>query len=261
MLIRFRDLLGLRTFLFYVGVFTIFISGLGANFEIDLKKIIALSTLSQLGLIITILSLGFKDLSFFHLLTHALFKSLLFLCAGVFIHSIGDIQDIRHLGGAIVSCPVTSFYFMGASMALCGFPFLAGFFSRDLILEVYFMTPINIFMWSVIFLATISTLTYSVRLSYYLFFKNLGAKVLFRIEEHSGIISAITLLFFISVSAGSFMAWLYFPSFSVVLPLLVRCIVLVSLMFLALLVFSLNSLDYIGAVGFYSKSAYFIGSM
>jgi NADH-ubiquinone oxidoreductase chain 5 len=99
LLIRFHYILLENNFLFYVGVFTIFISGLGANFEIDLKKIIALSTLSQLGVIIISLGLGLVELSFFHLLTHALFKSLLFLCAGVYIHGVGDIQDIRFLGG------------------------------------------------------------------------------------------------------------------------------------------------------------------
>lgn len=204
LLIRFHALLGVNNFLFYVGVFTIFMSGLGANLETDLKKIIALSTLSQLGLIIITLSIGFYELSFFHLLTHALFKSLLFLCAGVFIHSIGDIQDIRHLGGIIISCPVTSFYFTGASMALCGFPFLAGFYSKDLILEAYFMLSTNFFMYLITFFATMLTLSYSVRLVYYLFFKNMGTKRLFNLEESGGIVTPISLLFIASVSAGSF---------------------------------------------------------
>ncbi|KAJ9587161.1 hypothetical protein L9F63_019315, partial [Diploptera punctata] len=75
-----------------------FIAGLGANFEYDLKKIIALSTLTQLGLIIRILSLGFAGLAFFHLLTHALFKALLFMCAGVVINCMKDSQDIRFIG-------------------------------------------------------------------------------------------------------------------------------------------------------------------
>jgi NADH-ubiquinone oxidoreductase chain 5 len=205
LLIRFHTLLGVNNFLFYTGVFTIFMSGLGANFETDLKKIIALSTLRQLGLIIITLSIGFYEISFFHLLTHALFKSLLFLCAGVFIHSMGDIQDIRHLGGVIISCPVTSFYFIGASLALCGFPFLAGFYSKDLILEVYFMLHTNRFMYVFIFVATVFTLTYSVRLMYYLFFKNLGVKTLFNLEEHRGMIAPMRLLFVASVTAGRFM--------------------------------------------------------
>jgi len=75
-----------------------------------------------------------------------MFKSLLFLCAGVFIHSMGDIQDIRHLGGVMVGCPLTSFYFIISSIALCGFPFISGFYSKDLILEIYFIGGINIFI-------------------------------------------------------------------------------------------------------------------
>src|SRR3982751_667902 len=88
LLIRFHELIQVNSFLLLFSVITIFISGVGANFEIDLKKIIALSTLSQLGVIIIILSLGIYELSYFHLITHALFKSLLFLCAGVYIHSM-----------------------------------------------------------------------------------------------------------------------------------------------------------------------------
>ena len=136
LLIRFNELLGLREVLFYVRVGTMFMSGLGANFEIDLKKIIALSTLRQLGVIIMALSLGLVELAYFHLLIHALFKSLLFLCAGVYIHGYGDKQDIRSLGGILECSPLVSFYFLGCSLALCGFPFLSGFYSKDLILEI-----------------------------------------------------------------------------------------------------------------------------
>jgi NADH-ubiquinone oxidoreductase chain 5 len=206
LLIRFHVLLEVRDCLFYVGVFTIFISGLGANFENDLKKIIALSTLSQLGLIIIILSMGYYEFSFFHLLTHALFKSLLFLCAGGFIHSMGGTQDIRHLGGASISCPVTSFYFIAASLALCGFPFLAGFYSKDLILELYFLGGINFFMFFIVLLATLFTLTYSVRLTYYIFFKNMGVGTYMRVEEVQGIIFPIRVLFIFSVVGGSLLS-------------------------------------------------------
>jgi NADH-ubiquinone oxidoreductase chain 5 len=136
LLIRFSELVGVRRVLYYLSVGTIFMSGFGANFEIDLKKIIALSTLRQLGVIIISLSLGIVELAFFHLLMHALFKSLLFLCAGVYIHGSGDKQDIRSLGGLIESAPLTTFYFLGCSLALCGFPYISGFYSKDIILEI-----------------------------------------------------------------------------------------------------------------------------
>lgn len=130
LLIRFNYIIGVNEVLFYVGVFTIFMSGLGANFEIDLKKIIALSTLRQLGLIIMTLSIGFYELSFFHLITHAMFKSLLFLCAGVFIHSIGDTQDIRLIGGCIFHALSLDFILLVLLWLYVGFLFYLGFILR-----------------------------------------------------------------------------------------------------------------------------------
>jgi len=164
LIIRFREILGVNKGLLYLSVGTIFISGLGANLEIDLKKIIALSTLRQLGVMIISLSLGIVELAYFHLLIHALFKSLLFLCAGVFIHGRSDRQDIRSLGGIIESAPLTSFYFMGCSFALCGFPFISGYYSRDIILELYFIGELNIIIFLLIIIATAFTITYSFRL-------------------------------------------------------------------------------------------------
>jgi len=85
-----------------------FIAGLGANFEFDLKRIIALSTLRQLGLIIITISIRLSGLTFFNLLTHALFKALSFMCAGGVIHSMGDSQDIRFMGGLPIYMPFVS---------------------------------------------------------------------------------------------------------------------------------------------------------
>ena len=85
-----------------------FIEGLGANFEFDLKRIIALSTLRPLGLMITTISIGLTSMALFHQLTHVLFQALLFICAGGVIHSMGDSQDIRFIGGLSVYMPFTS---------------------------------------------------------------------------------------------------------------------------------------------------------
>jgi len=225
LLIRFNYMLGLNNFLLYIGVFTMFISGLGANFETDLKKIIALSTLSQLGLMIITLGLNMVEFSFFHLLTHAIFKSLLFLCAGVFIHSIGDTQDIRHLGGLIVRCPLTSFYFIISSMALCGFPFLSGFYSKDFILELYFISGANLFIFIFILMATFFTLTYSVRLIYIIFFKTMGLKSYIRLGENAGMPGPISVLLFITLVLGSFIRINFFPLTYIFLPLVIKLLI------------------------------------
>jgi NADH-ubiquinone oxidoreductase chain 5 len=97
--------------LLLISGLTMFIAGLGANFEYDLKKIIALCTLRQLGLMIMIItiSVGLSGLAFFHLLTHALFKALLFVCAGGVIHSMSDSQDIRFMGGMSISFILITF--------------------------------------------------------------------------------------------------------------------------------------------------------
>jgi NADH:ubiquinone oxidoreductase subunit 5 (subunit L)/multisubunit Na+/H+ antiporter MnhA subunit len=95
-------------------------------------------------MIITI-SVGLSGLAFFLLLTHALFKALLFMCAGGVIHSIGDSQDISFIGGLSVYMPFPSSSLMVSNFALCGTPFLAGFYSRDFILEMFSMRYVNIF--------------------------------------------------------------------------------------------------------------------
>lgn len=153
--------------LLLIGGITMFISGLSANFEFDLKKIIALSTLSQLGLIVRILAIGFPKLAFFHLLTHALFKALLFICAGVVIHRIKNSQDIRDMGGIVFFIPLTIRIINVANLALCGLPFLAGFYSKDLILEMVRISSINLVSFFIYYFSTGLTACYSFRLSYF----------------------------------------------------------------------------------------------
>jgi NADH-ubiquinone oxidoreductase chain 5 len=157
----------IRVGLIYLSVITIFISGLGANFETDLKKIIALSTLSQLGVIMMVLSVGYFDLAFFHLITHAVFKAILFLCAGVIIHGIGGRQDIRGIGLVGYLSPILSRIIGLASIALCGLPFMRGFYSKDMILEIIYRLNNNLVLLIMIILATMFTLIYSIRLMYY----------------------------------------------------------------------------------------------
>jgi NADH-ubiquinone oxidoreductase chain 5 len=106
LLIRFSPSFGclLNVILLLISGLAMFMAGLGANFDYDLRRIIALSTLRQLGLMIMTISVGLSGLAFFHLLTHALFKALLFMCAGGVIHSMGDSQDIRFMGVCLFAC-------------------------------------------------------------------------------------------------------------------------------------------------------------
>ena len=169
LLIRFNDFLlnrGLNIYLFYIGILTILISGWGANFEVDLKKVIALSTLRQLGVIIIILRLGIKELAFFHLITHALFKSTLFICAGFIIHRIRGRQDSRVRIGEFSGRPILCRIFRVINLSLCGFPFLAGFFSKDIILEKVFRGVRGRGLVLIVILRTGFTVSYSLRVIY-----------------------------------------------------------------------------------------------
>jgi len=174
-----------QTVLLLLSRLTMFMAGLGANFEYDLKKIIALSTLSQLGVIIRILSLGYANLAFFHLLRHALFKALLFICAGAVIHNIKNYQDIRLIGNLVSEMPLTTFCINLANLALCGSPFIAGFYSKDLILEIAFIRNINIFIFLLYCLATGLTVCYTFRLVFYTLTGNFNLHRLYSITDES----------------------------------------------------------------------------
>ena len=192
---------------------TIFMAGLGANFEFDLKKIIALSTLRQLGLIIRILSIGFWKLAFFHLLTHALFKALLFMCAGAIIHNINNNQDIRLIGGLSLHIPLTRSCFNIANLALCGIPFLAGFYSKDIILEVVSLSYINIFSFFLYFFSTGLTVCYSFRLVFYRITGDLNCGALNILNDEGWIIlRGIIGLLIMRIVGGRMLSWLVFPT-------------------------------------------------
>lgn len=142
---------------------TILIAGLSATTETDFKKIIALSTLRQLGVIIVCVALNLYRIATFHLITHALFKALLFICAGRIIHLHGHNQDLRLIGNLTTQIPITISCITIANLSLCGAPFLAGFYSKDLILETSLFNPYNPIFVLIFFLATGATAAYSTR--------------------------------------------------------------------------------------------------
>nr|AQP26605.1 NADH dehydrogenase subunit 5 [Kemneritermes sarawakensis] len=219
LLIRFSPTFGywLNVALLLISGLTMFMAGLGANFEFDLKSIIALSTLSQLGLMIMTISIGLSGLAFFHLLTHALFKALLFMCAGGVIHSMGDSQDIRFMGGMSVYMPFTSSSLMVSNFALCGMPFLAGFYSSDFILEMFSMSYINMFGFFLLFVSTGLTVCYSFRLFYFVLCGDFNFVPSSSVTEtgYNMVFGMIGLLV-MSIFGGSSLMWLICPTPSVI---------------------------------------------
>nr|AIY62082.1 NADH dehydrogenase subunit 5 [Parrhinotermes browni] len=267
LLIRFSSAFGssLSSLLLLVSGLTMFMAGLGANFEYDLKSIIALSTLSQLGLMIMTISVGLSGLAFFHLLTHAFFKASLFMCAGAAIHFMGDSQDIRFMGGLASCAPFTSSCLMVSNFALCGMPFLAGFYSKDYILDMVSMGYINMFSFFLLFFSTGLTVLYSFRLFYYVFCGDFGFVPSFSIEEvdYSMFYGMFGLLV-MSIFGGASLMWLICPSPSVVcLPYYLKFLTLLVLLLGGWLGYSLASFSF-GDTLFFIRSyglTSFFGSM
>nr|QDI93668.1 NADH dehydrogenase subunit 5 [Phallospinophylus setosus] len=214
LLIRFFPLLSQNdcTFFVMISMMTMFMSGLGANFEFDLKKIIALSTLSQLGLMMSILLIGFPNLAFFHLLTHAFFKALLFLCAGLIIHSMNNSQDIRDMGFVIKILPYTSSCFVISSFSLVGVPFLSGFYSKDMIIEVLFMGGYNFMYYFIFLFSVIFTMSYSVRLFNYLMMMGSGNYCYQSYFEDKSMMFSMIILTLFSIFLGVILSWLMFKT-------------------------------------------------
>jgi NADH-ubiquinone oxidoreductase chain 5 len=149
-------------------------SSLIGLFQQDIKKVIAYSTMSQLGMMVIAIGLSSYTLALFHLINHAFYKGLLFLCAGAVIHAVADNQDFRKYGGLVSYLPLTYSLMLTASLSLVAFPFMTGFYSKDFILESaygqYKLSSIIVY-----FIATIGamfTTLYSVKVLYLTFLTN-----------------------------------------------------------------------------------------
>jgi NADH-ubiquinone oxidoreductase chain 5 len=172
----------------WIGAFTTVFSSLIGLFQQDIKKVIAYSTMSQLGMMVIAIGLSSYNIALFHLINHAFYKGLLFLGAGAVIHAVSDNQDFRRYGGLIKFLPLTYCVMLIASLSLVAFPFMTGFYSKDLILESsygqFFFSSIVIYYIAII--AAMFTTLYSVKVLYLTFLTNPNGPIINYKFAHEG---------------------------------------------------------------------------
>ena len=200
-------------FVAIVGMITALFAASVAIVQNDIKKIIAYSTCSQLGYMFFAAGVGAYHVAIFHLFTHAFFKALLFLGSGSVIHSLNDEQDVRNMGDLWKKMPVTWFAMVVGTLALTGFPFLSGFYSKDAIIEFAFLKGTNVgyFASGIGIMTAVLTALYSWRLIFKTFHGKFNNKNLSKSEIHeSGLTITIPLLLLV---VGSIFSGFLFKEF------------------------------------------------
>nr|YP_010849274.1 NADH dehydrogenase subunit 5 [Krisna expansiva]WGG89414.1 NADH dehydrogenase subunit 5 [Krisna expansiva] len=266
LIIRFSSCIVLSNFmLIYLCLMTMLMSSFCALFEYDLKKIIALSTLSQLGLMMFTLFMGLPILSFVHLLNHAMFKSLLFLCSGMIIYNLDNNQDIRYLGIFSKMMPLTCSCFNISIFSLMGIPFLSGFYSKDLIIEKLMDMNFNYLLIFFFFFSIGLTSIYSIRLIFYsMFNKNLLFSYLLFIDNYNEMSLSVFFLTIFSVFFGCMLNWLVMLNMNFIyVPFFLKILCLLMILLMIWLGFEFNLFNsYIFSIIYYSfnSNMWFISS-
>nr|YP_009440570.1 NADH dehydrogenase subunit 5 [Erpobdella japonica]ATG87471.1 NADH dehydrogenase subunit 5 [Erpobdella japonica] len=202
--------------LLYLAMMTMIMSGLCACVEWDMKKIIALSTLSQLGLMMTSLGLNMPYLTFFHMVVHAMFKALLFICAGILINNYMHSQDLRWMGNLIHYMPMTSSCSLVANLAMSGFPFMAAFYSKDSIIEMSIYIKQSTTVLGLLYISVGITSFYGVRFYINFMWQLHSTSILLSLNEPNNVTTPMLMLVPSIVCTGLIMWWVL-PNWRIVI--------------------------------------------
>nr|YP_010448459.1 NADH dehydrogenase subunit 5 [Codonobdella sp. B45A]QWT29621.1 NADH dehydrogenase subunit 5 [Codonobdella sp. IK-2021]UTS56330.1 NADH dehydrogenase subunit 5 [Codonobdella sp. B45A] len=218
LLIRFYSFLCkyemLNKCLLYVSILTTLLASICGLLENDMKKIVALSTLSQLGLMMTTLSMGLLNLCFMHMVAHAMFKAMLFICVGILINYNSHSQDLRWIGSVSTYMPVTSTCMIISIMSMSGFPFLSAFYTKDIIMEFFVCYSNNLMIMLFMYISIGLTISYSTRLMFYILFSSINLMPFNMLMEEKNLMKTLILMSLPSVMMGSIMAWFVMDSIS-----------------------------------------------
>nr|YP_010872808.1 NADH dehydrogenase subunit 5 [Franciscoloa funerei]WGU50372.1 NADH dehydrogenase subunit 5 [Franciscoloa funerei] len=225
-----KDIGEISSLLCVISLTTLFLASIAGLLEMDLKKIVAYSTLSQLGFIVFVFSFSLFEQGFFHLIMHAFFKAMMFMSAGYVIHNSSGWQDIRLMTLNGKCSPGVVKILVAAVMSLCGMPFLSGFYSKDLIVDSVMSMHCSLLLLTMLYSSFIFTTFYSIRVCWFLV-KGLKHTSLTS-DDDLGMLGSMIYLYFCSCAMGSTMIWTFNigPLMSVDSPKIILVFTLVTLM-------------------------------